>query len=571
MRFSSKDVAFISALAVIGAGGTALHMASTQWGIGLSADSAVYIAGARGLLQGHGYSFPQGGGVWNAITLWPPFYSVVLAALGLLGLEPLEGARWLNSALLGGSTVLIGLLLRDTLKPSRLTPLMGALLFLLVDDTLSAFGWAWSDGLALFLGFAGLLLMGRYMKTRHRGALWASAGLVGMSFLSRYAGVAFVVTALAVLAIEPGRDRGPARKLGDLIGFGAGSCVLMVLWLFRNALVSGNPIGPPVLAGPITVRDWEALYEIVSLWFVPGRLPAPLRAWLMVLITAIFLVLSVTAIMARRGTGQEQDDGNPRVGKMALLFIPVYSTVILGTRTTFRYFNMAEDRYYLPVYAALVIVWLVIGRWAYNRARVALSRSGRPVIRTSGRIVLGISVALAFGVTLLFHSVQAWKWARESYSEGMGYANESWHRSQLVRYVGNLPLEAAVFSNAYDALYILTGREVYPVPQASPSLDRGRSSQDDWDDMAALLRDEGAVVVMFREATRRGLVSEATLLDEVPICPIRRVREGTVYGWCRDADGANLSPVARHGWPASNGRTRLRIGLTPLVSFPPRS
>lgn len=547
-RWPSKDVASDLALVAIGVGGSVLHSMITRWGIGLSPDSAVYIAGARGLLQGRGYSFPYGGGVWEAITLWPPFYSMVLAAIGLLGLDPLEGARWLNSILLGSNTILVGLLLRQALGTSRIAPLMGALLFLLVDDTLSAYGWAWSDGLSLFLGLAGFLLLARYMETHRRPALWASGAFVGMSLFSRYAGIAFVLTGLAMIALVSRPGGGRTRKIGDLIAFGAPSCVLMGIWLFRNALVSGEPIGPRVFSVPITTREWDAFYGIVSLWLVPGRLSVSLRTWLMILISAITLTLSVIAIVARPRGGRDLQEANPQVGRMVLLFVPVYLLVILATRTALRYFNMTEARYYLPMYAALVIVWLVDGVWAYDRVKTAWSRSGRAVTRKWGGVVLAIGAGMALGVTLLFHGVQAWKWARESYSEGMGYANESWHRSQLVRYVRSLPADAVVFSNAYDALYVLTGREVYAVPQASPALDRARSSQEDWDNMAALLRERPAVVVFFREPTRRGLVSREMLLREIPICPVLGAEEGTVYAWCRESEAEKKgSRVVRGG------------------------
>lgn len=591
LRLPWRDVASYLVLGAIGVGGAVLHMMVTRWGIGLSADSAVYIAGARGILQGRGYAFPYGGGVWEAITLWPPFYSMVLAGFGLLGIEPLEGARWLNSILLGGSTILIGLVLRQALGASRVVPLMGALLFLLIDDTLSAYGWAWSDGLSLFLGFAGLHMLARYLDGRRSSAFWASAVLVGLSSLSRYAGVAFTVTGVAVLATESRPGVTHRSRFKDLVAFSAPSCVLMMAWLLRNVQVSGSPIGPPVFAGPITAREWEALYRIVSHWLVPGRILPSLRTSLMILIGAIFLFLSGMAIVARPRRGRELDGGNPQVARMFLLFVPAYFLVILGTRTAFRYFNMAEDRYYVPLYAALVIVWLVDARWVYDHVKVVLERSGRPWIRKWGDIALGTAVGTAFGVLLVFHGVQAWKWGGESYSEGMGYANESWHKSQLVRYVRSSPLDAVVFSNAYDALYVLTGREVYPVPQESPSLDRGRSSQEDWDDMVALLRDRAGVVVFFRQATRRGLVSERTLVGEVAICPLVRASEGTVYEWCGGRRGkakkewnramdigirglpvaemevGDASRLPAGDWRPSNGGRQWRRSLTLRVIF----
>ena len=537
MPVAPRGIGFYLPLGLISAAGAVLLLVVTRWGIGLSPDSAVYISGARGLMLGQGYSVPVGGGDWEQITLWPPFYSVMLAGVGVLGLDPLEGARWLNSILFGLTAFLVGLSLKEATGTSRAVPLMGALLFLVIDDSLSAFGWAWSDGLALLLGFAGLLLTLRYLKTRQPSACWAAAGLIAMSLLTRYAAVAFLLTAVAAIAVASRRDGARGTKVRGLAAIVGASCVLMGIWLLRNAQVSGSLLGPRVFAGPIAARDWEAMYNIISLWLVPGRIPSSLRALLMVLVGATFLVLSSVAIVARPQSGRDRGAGNPLVAQMALIFIPIYLLVLLGTRSALRHFNMAEDRYYLPVYLALVIVFLVDSRWLYGRAERLLSSSRIIVGPTWARLILGAGVGLAFGFVLLFHGVQAWKWARESYTEGMGYANESWHRSQLVGYLQSLAADVPIFSNGYDALYVLSGREVYPIPEASARPGQEGFLEDQWSEMEALMRERGGVALIFREATRRGMVSEETLLDRLPLCPLFYAGEGKAYLWCGEGTG----------------------------------
>ena len=89
--------------------GIFLVLRSTPEGLGLSDDSIAYIAGARSLLAGHGYRE-----AWlasnNLMTHFPPGFSSALAVIGLLGLDPLRGARFLNAILFGFSTALIGIL-----------------------------------------------------------------------------------------------------------------------------------------------------------------------------------------------------------------------------------------------------------------------------------------------------------------------------------------------------------------------------------------------------------------------------------------------------------------------------
>ncbi len=83
-------------------------MLATRWGVGASPDSVVYILGARHLAAGQDFSTYSENGELQAITHHAPFYSVMLAWLSSLGLDPLQGARWLNALLFAGNILLVG-------------------------------------------------------------------------------------------------------------------------------------------------------------------------------------------------------------------------------------------------------------------------------------------------------------------------------------------------------------------------------------------------------------------------------------------------------------------------------
>src|SRR5687767_13052410 len=69
--------------------------AATRWGVGITPDSIAYIAGARSVLSGDGFAMP--GAEPAPITHFPPFYSFILAAIGVIGPDPLTVARWLGA------------------------------------------------------------------------------------------------------------------------------------------------------------------------------------------------------------------------------------------------------------------------------------------------------------------------------------------------------------------------------------------------------------------------------------------------------------------------------------------
>jgi hypothetical protein len=90
-------------------GTTALFIATRPWGIGVSEDSVSYIGGARSLLNGLGYRADMRN---DPAIYFPPLFSLSLVCLGIIGLDPLEGARILHAWLFGLNALVVGGLLK---------------------------------------------------------------------------------------------------------------------------------------------------------------------------------------------------------------------------------------------------------------------------------------------------------------------------------------------------------------------------------------------------------------------------------------------------------------------------
>src|SRR4030065_2862237 len=81
---------------------------STRWGPWAYSDSTEYIVSARTFLSEGRLGFYAPSGSFESLTLHPPLYSLSLSAFGLIGIDLIIAARWLNVFLFGGTIFMNG-------------------------------------------------------------------------------------------------------------------------------------------------------------------------------------------------------------------------------------------------------------------------------------------------------------------------------------------------------------------------------------------------------------------------------------------------------------------------------
>ena len=95
--------ALVLGLAVMGFLGIIL---CAPGGIGIYSDSVVYVGVARNLLRGEGVTYFDDNGQMAPVTHYAPLYPLMVSGLGLAGIDPLEGVRWLNALLFASNIIL---------------------------------------------------------------------------------------------------------------------------------------------------------------------------------------------------------------------------------------------------------------------------------------------------------------------------------------------------------------------------------------------------------------------------------------------------------------------------------
>jgi len=472
-------------LALVGFG---VALVQTRLGPGAGGDSSSYLMGAENLLRGSGFSRFSGGYEIRPITGFPPFYSVVLAAVSLGGSDPMTASRFLNAILFAANIGLVGYLVY-AFSTSSWAAIIASAFLLLADTMLELHTWVMSEPLFIFLSLAAIWALLRWMEGGGLGWLVTAALLTACSSLTRYVGPALSVAGALVLVLF---GAGPLRRrLFEALAYGSISLVPLALWLQRNSALAGTLVNRDLAYHPMEPDLLRLFLAEVSSWFVPHQVPLPtgLRAGLAVLIAAGLLAWFF--VRAAGDWTRRQESGLQLTGPEAGRFWPLpwllglyvfgnvlilfLNSALLDASTT----ATAPPRYLAPTYAGLVPLACLAG--------VTLTRR-----HGLGRLLVGYAaVVLAFYAAI----------DRQVLADPLphlGYTGRRQLWAEAVAAIRQVPAEVPLVSNNPELVYILVGRPAYVRPISFDNYEQAVRS--DYEEQFATLSSQlgsGGVFVLF--------------------------------------------------------------------------
>ncbi len=521
-----RRIAGVLVLVLVAAAGTAAVLVATRHGPGLSPDSVRYIAGARNILAGHGFTYQEGDGAYRPIANWPPLYSVVLALPGLVGVDPLRGARVVDAVLFGLTLLVVGWMVRRR-GGSLIAAAFAMAALASVRTALIVYVMAWSESLFVLLTMCGLLALSRHLEKPGWGRLLTAVLAAGAAFMTRYPGIALAASGSAALLLW--RKGGWWPRLRDAAVFGALTCLPVLLWMTRNVETAGTATSRHVTTHLVDVPHLlQGLYTVHS-WLVPARMPMRLKPAVSGVLVAGAATLVVLLVLARRGRPGPEEPVRP-VGPM-LLFVGAYVGALLGAMT-FAYPSCdLGSRYLYPVLPVLIAVLV---RAAEDRLR-GTRRAG------VARVVFAV-VGVVFIATNLLQTVPWTAGVRES---GAGLLGRSWRDSPIIARLAALPPGTPIYSNRGEAIYILIGRNSYRLPHS----DGSEIAAEDLAAMRSALQ-KGAVLAYFTTVDRPYLLSLGQIAAALPLRTVLRSDDGVICRWA----GAPASGEGGRAVPASEAR-----------------
>lgn len=498
----------------------AIVILATKFGIGITPDSTVYLEAARNLIKGQGLVALAANGELQPMTHYPPLYSFLLALFGVMFAPVEAGGRWLQAVLFGANVLLVGIAIARYARDSFWLPVAGALLMLTAPDVAAVHTLALTEPLFLLLATSSLLALARYLETNRYGWLIAAASFAALALLTRYVGVTLIITGAAALFML-GKRQWRGRLSAALI-FGAIACVPMVLWMIRNMSLTGAQTDRQVSFHPPGLKQVVVAFSTISSWLLLGKVRGDLRiAFFAVEVILIGLFLLFLIREKRKSTvGDWRISTSENPGQLPLvllIFIASYVGFIV-TATSFFDLVIFDERTLVPVHVVTIILLMVSGSKLLARFR------GTRWIKIT---LAFIAVALAAS-----YSFRTANWFDRTRRDGQGYASRAWKESETIQHVKRLPTGTPIYSNAYDAVYYLTGRPATLIPEKTVFV-TGKPNQNyeaELEKMRTVLREKKGALVYFNTLPERWyLPSENELRTRLSLTGLTSNSDGSIY------------------------------------------
>jgi len=480
-------------------------IATSRYGIGLSADSVTYLAAAKNIVDARGYVNFDGA----PVLAFPPLFSAVIAILSAGLFDLASVARFLNTLCFGLIVFLTAYWFFQHLS-SYLLALLGTTAVLFSMALIGISVYAWSEPLFIVLTMLMLLQVERARSTDSL-ASWVLAGLfAALAVLDRYAGIIVVTTGIILLTTK--RTNSIVSLVRRLSLFLFIAMLPISLWFYRNYEISSTITGYRAEAARTFLQSSYDMLNVLTLWFLPESLPFPYRGWLTLLLLTLCVGI-VFVVFRKIIAAVDFLEIFP-----FLLFILIYMTFMIYTTSTTA-LSPIDDRYLSPIFVPLILsLFYLVDQLTY------------PYSVNTGNTIPRAVIATALVIWLIYPIATTYRTVKVYLEEGAGgFHTTNWVESDLISYLKSSELTGKIYTNEPSAVYALTGQiyeqspEKFAYESQVPTQDLLRFQAD--------LQSRGVLyIVWFDTEWWQGWLYDIDELDNV--CDIERIvarEDGGVY------------------------------------------
>ena len=501
-------------IVLAGLGTAHILVRTATYGAAIITDSFFFLSTALNFLAGEGWRDFLG----DPLVWWPPLFPLLLAALGWVGIDPLEAGRWINAAAFGLTILAAGCWLCSNLRSQWLALVATAIITasLPLSDIAS---YLLTDALFVLFTLLALMQLATFLNRRTAAPLWWAAVCTALAALTRYPGVVLIGTGVLVLLVR----RAPplAARLKDAVVFGAVSSLPLAGVLTRNWAISGTLTGPRSESGHSLFDSLSQAADVFRAWVMPYD-AVEWFAYLLWWATGL-VVVAAGAVVVLAGRSVGRGGKSPSFGLGPVLpfgvFAVAYLVFIVAVVPLVIPFKVPE-RYLLPVYVPL----LLGGVFLLDRF-LSIEAAGWG----GGTVRYGLASFVLLGALahVGFSAHENLRLTAQAYGGGYYFYNNTAHWQQSLNYIRNHHIEGRIYSNHASLAWFgdrtAAPGKYQPIHAGLPRLAR---------DMMQWTKDGiGAHIVWFRAFGDQGFygydVTDLRLLPGVE--PVAELSDGVVF------------------------------------------
>ncbi|MEI6086091.1 MAG: hypothetical protein WCR66_00785 [Bacteroidota bacterium] len=450
---TKKIITFISdhwdALAASVVGCIVIYYLTRFGGIGISPDSVAYSTAAINLKE-------KGALIdFNGLALvdFPAGYPIFLSLpYYLTGVSPILLAPFINAFLYAGVILMSSCIMQSFQGVHRWYRI--AILILLASSPClwEVYGMIWSETLFLFLVLLFMLAWKKYSNHKTIFSLILFALVAAYAFVTRFAGITLIATGIALILFDGSLLI--IKKLKHLALFFLTGISLVLINLIRNHYTSGTLSGVREKAIRSVADNLLDIGTVLGGWFPFIGEHAIAGA-----IVFCFLVVFAALQILYRIMQQQFYSKNETV---VYGFFLVYSIFIVAISSISR-FEELSSRLLSPMYVPMI--WVATS-WVpdYIQKRTKNIR----MVMLLGAVIIFI----AFFKNQYYQN--AGNWEGIAYAGIPGYSEKQWKESPTIKYINAYKdsMNAAIYSDANDGLFYLTGVKSFPLPHKEIEIEK---------------------------------------------------------------------------------------------------
>jgi len=485
----------------------------TPFGAGVSFDSIMYLGGAKNILSGIGFfnnNLP--------ISHFPPFFSILLAATGIVEKNPLQAARILNAILFAVNTGIFILTVYLTAGRNFLTTILAALLFIFSAQLIEIHAYAWSEPLFITLLLLSTLFLCLYVNKPRSSLLFATSISLGFAIITRYIGIALFPILLFIIFFSENNGKFGKSIRNTITCFLLTSLPLSILFV-RNLMVSGSTTDRSFVIHPVPIFTYftEIMNGIFN-FFVPNPLP---------LIGEIAIFGLIVAILVFIITRYVKEIGWQLINWRSLSVIMATSSILFTlSYIIFLYISISSFDGSTPVNIRIlspIFVLLIPG--IFTTIWTVSANIKKPILWSLFLVIVII--------TLILNMPSAITEATDIKENGLGYTSQQWNNSETLDYIKSLPEGIKIYSNGAEVINYLTDGQSILIPRKNNAMTMENNSLYDKqvDAMCKEINNKTAFLVYFDHIIRGNLPNqqEIELRCKLPI--LKDFGDGEVMGF----------------------------------------